>query len=232
MRLRLLALLVLAGTAAVSDASPVDAAFTARVSDAVARAVSRRLGAQAVVRVEDVAVTATPAEGPIQATPAPDARTGRASMFSLTVDTPSGPRRVGSAMATVHVETDVLRATRRLERGEELTEADVVAVRGMAAGVALKPLPVGVEAVGARLTRAVDEGGLLSTDVLSVQWAVRSGQQVRLRAVVDGIEAQGLGVATENGRVGAVIRVVNPDSGRTLVGRVVGIKEVEVQHGS
>jgi flagella basal body P-ring formation protein FlgA len=55
---------------------------------------------------------------------------------------------------------------------------------------------------------------------------------VKVRAVVDGIVAHGLAIATENGRLGAVVRVVNPDSKRTLVGRVVGRGEVEVIHGS
>ena len=135
-------------------------------------------------------------------------------------------------MATVHVETDLLRATRALARGDELTEADVVAVRGHAQGVVLKRLPVAVETLGARMTRAVVEGAVLSADVLSVQWSVRSGRQVRVCARVDGIEARGIGVATENGRIGAIVRVVNPDSKKTLVGRVVGPGEVEVIHGS
>ena len=163
---------------------------------------------------------------------APDGRTGRASLFSLTVNTPAGPRRIGSAMATVVVETEALRATRTLSRGDELAEADMVTSRGEVAGVAFKRLPVAIETVGARMTRPVEEGGVLSNEVVSAQWPVRSGQQVRVRAVVDGIEAQGLGIATEHGRVGAVIRVVNPDSKKTLMGRVVGLGEIEVIHGS
>jgi flagella basal body P-ring formation protein FlgA len=73
---------------------------------------------------------------------------------------------------------------------------------------------------------------VLSIDVLLVQWSVRSGRRVNVRARVGGIEAQGLCVAIENGRMGAVVRVVNPDSKKTLVGRVVGPGEVEVIHGS
>jgi flagella basal body P-ring formation protein FlgA len=61
---------------------------------------------------------------------------------------------------------------------------------------------------------------------------VRSGQQVTLRARVGAIEARGVGVAVENGQSGSLIHVVNPDSRRTLIGRVVGAGEVEVVHGS
>lgn len=224
-------LLVLAHAALVC-AAPLDPLFAGRVGEAIARSVATRMGPNTAVRVESLSITATPAAGPIDVTPAPDARTGRASLYSLTVTTPAGPRRIGSAMATVHVEADVLRATRALSRGEELSEGDVVAGRGPAVGVALKRLPVASEALGARVVRAVDDGAVLSVDVLAVPYSVRSGQQVRLRALVDGILAQGMGVATENGRIGAVIRVVNPESKKALTGRVIGPGQVEVIHGS
>jgi flagella basal body P-ring formation protein FlgA len=226
------ALIVSLALVGSAHAATPDAAFVTRVGDAIARVVGKRMGPGATVRVEQVRVTATPSDETIDVTPAPDARTGRPSLYSLTVTTPSGPRRIGSAMATAVVEADLLRATRALTRGDEVSEADVVATRGEAAGVSLKRLPIASETVGARMTRAVEEGAVLSNDVLSVQWLVRSGQQVRLRALVEGIEAHGLGIATEHGRAGAIVRVVNPESKRTLLGRVVGLGEIEVIHGS
>ena len=232
MRAVVLGLLVSLGLGGSAHAAPPDAAFVARVGEAIARAVAGRMGPGATVRVEQIGVTATPAAEPIEVTPAPDARTGRPSLFSLTVSTPAGMRRIGSALATVLVETDLLRASRALARGDELSEGDVVAARGAVVGVALKRLPVAMEAVGARMSRTVDQDAVLSHDVLSAQWLVRSGQQVRVRAVVDGIEAHGLGIATEHGRAGAIVRVVNPESKKTLVGRVVGLREIEVIHGS
>ena len=232
MRAVVFGLLVSLGLGDSAHAAPPDAAFVARVGEAIARAVAGRMGPGVTVRVEQIGVTATPATEPIEVTPAPDARTGRPSLFSLTITTPAGPRRIGSAMATVLVEADLLRASRALARGDEISEGDAVATRGEVLGVALKRLPVAVEAVGARMSRAVDQGAVLSHDVLSAQWLVRSGQQVRVRAVVDGIEAHGLAVATEHGRIGAVIRVVNPDSKKTLTGRVVGVGQIEVIHGT
>jgi len=231
MRRIALGVLVSIALGSAAHAAPTDPAFAARVGEAIARAVAMRMGPGAAVRVEQLSITATPGSGPLEVTPAPDARTGRPSSYSLTATTSAGPRRLGSAMATVRVKTDLLHAARTLVRGEVLIEGDVVAGRGDADGVVLKRLPIAAEALGARVTRGVDEGALLSTDVLSVPWSVRSGQPVRLRAVVDGIEAHGMAVATENGRIGTVIRVVNPDSRRTLVGRVVGLGEVEVMHG-
>ena len=232
MRSAVLALLACLASGPPADGAPANAAFVARVGEAIASAVGARMGPGAAVRVEQITVTATPSDGPIEVTPAPDARTGRPSMYSLTVYTPAGPRRIGSAMATAHVEAALVRAARAVTRGDELTEADVVAARGTADGVTLKRLPVIVEVVGARVTRPTAAGAVLSTDVLAVQYSVRSGQQVRLRVVAAGIEASGIGVAAESGRIGTVIRVVNPDSKRTLMGRIVGQGVVEVLHGS
>ena len=95
-----------------------------------------------------------------------------------------------------------------------------------------RPLPVQSEVVGARVTRALDAGTVVTSDVLAVLPAVKSGQQVRIRASVDGIVAYGVAVAAEQGRIGEVIKVVNPDSKRTLSGRVTAPGEVEVLHGS
>jgi flagellar basal body P-ring formation protein FlgA len=224
--------LVFAAAATLAAAPSPDEPFLARASAAIAQAVRQRMGPEVDVAVDEIAVTAAPVAGEVEATPAPGARTGRPSHFSLTVTTASGPRRVGSAMATVRVEGAVLRAARALARGDVLSESDVVVARGRADRVALRRLPAAAEIAGARVTRAVPEGEVLAIDVLALQPAVRSGQQVRLRATVGGVVAHGVAVATENGRLGEVVRVVNTDSKRTLTGRVVGAGEVEVRHGS
>lgn len=226
----LFAVLVAAG--GLLEAARRDPLFDDRAADAVARAVEARMGRGAAVEVEAITVTATPVDGALEATPAPDARSGRPSLFSLTVTTPAGPRRVGSAMATVRVEADLLQAAVPLTRGAIVSESDITAVRGVAERVPFRPLPVASEVVGARVTRPLAAGSVVTGDMLSVVPAVKSGQQVRVRVSVDGIVAYGLAVAAEQGRVGEVIKVVNPDSKRTLSGRVTAPGEVEVLHGS
>ena len=221
--------LVLAGAPVRS--APSDDPFVARARTAIVEAVEARIGQPGAV-VERVAVTATPMDGPLSATPAPDARTGRPSLFSLTVETARGARRVGSAVATVAVVADAVRARVPLGRGDSVTAADVELVRGPIGVAPLRRLPQAAEIDGAVAARPVAAGTVLTADLLKVVPSVRSGQQVRVRAVVGGIEAHGLGIASENGRLGAVIRVVNPDSRRTILSRVVGRGEVEVIHGS
>jgi flagellar basal body P-ring formation protein FlgA len=226
-------LIVALGTAAGPlGAARRDPLFEARAAEAVARAVERRMGRGTVVEVESITVTATPADGALEATPAPDARSGRPSLFSLTVTTAAGPRRVGSAMATVRVEADQVHATVPLMRGAVVATSEVTAVRATADLVSFRPLPVESEIVGARVTRALEAGAVFTGEVLAVLPAVKAGQQVRVRAAVDGIVAYGVAVAAEQGRVGEVIKVVNPDSKRTLSGRVTAPGEVEVLHGS
>jgi flagella basal body P-ring formation protein FlgA len=211
--------------------APVDDAFAARAQAAIVEAVEARIGQPGAV-VQSIAVTATPTEGALNATPAPDARTGRPSLFSLTVETAQGPRRVGSAVATVAVVADAVRARVTLGRGDSVTAADVERVRGPIGVSPLKRLPQAAEIDDAVAARPVAAGTVLTADLLRIAPSVRSGQQVRVRAVVGGIEAHGLGIASENGRLGAVIRVVNPDSRRSIRSRVVGRGEVEVIHGS
>jgi flagella basal body P-ring formation protein FlgA len=230
-RAALLLVMTLVGAGRAGAGAPIDPAFEARVREAILAAVEARIGRPGAT-LDALAITATPIEGAIEATPAPDARIERPSLFSLTVATPQGPRRVGSAMATVSVIAEVVRARTTLARGAVVTPADVETWLGPIGRASLKRLPQPAEVEGAQAARAIEPGTVLTSDVLTVPPSVRSGQQVRLRAVVDGIVAHGVAIATENGRLGAVVRVVNPDSKRTIVGRVVGRGEVEVIHGS
>jgi flagella basal body P-ring formation protein FlgA len=59
---------------------------------------------------------------------------------------------------------------------------------------------------------------------------VRAGQEVLGIARVGGIEAEARLVAADNGEVGSVIRVVNPQSRRPLKARVIRAGVVEVIH--
>lgn len=229
---RILTIVTLAAVAfgvALEGASPD---FDAAVRAALVAAVQQRCGVAARVSVTSLTVTATPVSGTLVATPAADARTGRPSLFSLTARTPSGPRRVGSALATMAVEADVLQLRRDVARGEVLRAADFTPVRTTVIGTLLKAFPLHVEAEGARAVRAMSAGMPVVADAIALVPLVRSGQQVRVRVLVDNIEARGVAVAMQNGRAGAVIRIVNPESRRTLVARVIGPGEVEVIHGS
>ena len=139
-RFTLLLAIALVGAGPAGAGPAVDPAFEARVREAIRAAVESRMG-QPGAAIDALSITATPLDGTLDATPAPDARTERPSLFSLTVTTPRGPRRVGSAMATVNVVAHVVRARAPIARGAELTAADVEAWHGPIGRAPLKRLP-------------------------------------------------------------------------------------------
>jgi len=202
------------------------------VRAAIAGAVASRLGPGAEIAIASLQITATSREGVVTARPEPGARLGRASVFSLTVASATGPRRIGSAVAVVTAVATRLEATRSLQSGDVVAPGDVSPVRGTVADGPLKPLPIAEEAVGARVVGTLAPGSVVTAGNIRPVPLVRSGQQVTLKAKVGAIEVRGVGVAVENGQRGSLVHVVNPDSRRTIVGRVVGAGEVEVVHGS
>jgi flagella basal body P-ring formation protein FlgA len=202
------------------------------VRAAISGAVASRLGPGAEIAIASLQITATSQGGVLTARPEPGARLGRASVFSLTVATETGPRRVGSAVAVVTAIATRLEVTRPLQAGDVVTAGDVNQVRGAVAEGPLKPLPIAEEAIGARVVGRLAAGAVVTAGNIRPVPLVRSGQQVTLKARVGAIEARGLGIAVENGQSGSLVHVVNPDSRRTLIGRVVGAGEVEVVHGS
>ena len=77
-------------------------------------------------------------------------------------------------------------------------------------------LPVGYLTDPAQLGRAtlrhsLPAGAVLTADDLLPDFMVRQGEQVTLVAAVDGIEVRAAGLALQNGRQGALIRVQNAD---------------------
>jgi flagella basal body P-ring formation protein FlgA len=202
------------------------------VRAAIVRAAAARLGAGVEVVVESVQVTATSVTGPLVARPEPAARLGRPSVFALTVNTNGTARRVGSAVVVLTAVAPCLIATRDVPAGQVLTSADFAEAHRAIADAPLKPMPLRAEATGAYVKRELKAGDVVTSTNIRFVPLVSSGQQVLLRAIVGGIEARGVGVAVESGQQGSVIRVVNPDSRKTLVGRIVAAGEVEVVHGS
>src|SRR5690606_22563400 len=144
---------------------------------AIRRAVAERLQV-ASVDIADLHVTAVPGEGRLLARPAPDVRTGVPGHFALTALTPRGPRRVGSAQATVQAEAVALRTRRDIPRGRVLTADDVAAEHVRLEGVPLEPLPTRAEVVGATARRAIAAGSVITADVVRLVPLVQSGQPV------------------------------------------------------
>lgn len=234
----LITLAVVAGTGwpASARAETPEAAVDARdrVDAAIRAMVLARFGAQASVAVDLLEVSALPAAGPLEAVADADSRLGRPLRFVLLASDGSrtpARRRVGTARASVHVATTHVRARRTMARGTRVEIGDVETVVGDVSGVLLRRLPDAAEVVGGRLLRDVAAREIVQTSVVVLTPAVRSGDEVTARARVGGAEVTGRVVAAQNGRAGAVIRVLNPESRRELRARVVRKGLVEVTDG-
>lgn len=78
------------------------------------------------------------------------------------------------------------------------------------------------------MRRTLPEGAVVAGRDVAPLPLVASGETVRVRVALAGLEVEASAVASQTGDFGEVIRVVNPDSGRALRARVVGRREVEV----
>ena len=230
-RLALAIPLALCGLAA-RPAAPVDAADEP-VGRAIAVAIRDRMGAGADVAVDRVWLSAALPSGvtELTATPEPGSRLGRPIRFSLSRRILPGDSRgsgAGYAVADLTVHADHTRAARAVSRGAELTVDAVVASREAIRSAWLKRLPLPGEVVGARAARDLAPDEIVEGTMIAAQSLVRSGQLVSVRSVIGLIDVRGRAKASQQGTLGDIIRLVNPDSGRVLRGRVVGNGEVEV----
>jgi flagella basal body P-ring formation protein FlgA len=226
-------LLALMVSATVAAAIPFETETVERVRGAIAVAVRQRMGDSANVTIDVQSIDGSIGTGPLLATPEPGARTGRVIVFSLSGQMDGKTlRRMGSTTARLSVVAPHAVALRALSRGTILAAGDIAEDASPLVDVPLRALALPGVLAGGRLTRDVAAGAVLSSDVIQPVPLVRSGDLVVVRARVGGIEAEGRAIASQNGVAGDVIRLVNPDSRRTLQGRIVGAGEVEVIHES
>jgi flagella basal body P-ring formation protein FlgA len=227
MRIPALCLIVLAAAPLGANQATPDAG----VGAAIVAAVRARMGEGADVRVEGLRIPAGTPRPVVQARPDPGARIGRAVRFNLATTAGRAGTSLawsGSASAAVHVAVEHLHARHPISRGTTITGSDVEIVRHELEGGPLRPWP-GADAIGrSRAIRDLPEGVCISRTSLAVVPLVQAGQDVQAIARIGGVEAAAQLVAAESGDVGSVIRVVNPESRRTLKARVVSAGVVEV----
>jgi flagella basal body P-ring formation protein FlgA len=222
-------LLVLAAALAGPARAEVDEADVRR---AIAAAVARVVGSEGRVTVRDLDVRLRPdAAGSVFAALPGNARAGQPMRVLLKVRHADGrSSRFGEAQCVVDVSLPGVRARRPITRGAELGPGDVEPVRVDASGWILRPLPVDVE--GARAAVDLAAGQVIQRGMIVPAPLVRSGEPVTLAVVAGSLRVETRAVATQPGRLGEQVRVINPDTGRRLSARVVGRGAVEVRHGT
>ena len=167
----------------------------------------------------------------LEARPVPGARLARPTRFTLYRKS-TGPvratERVGYAVAETRVSMEHVRAARPIGRGTVLSEDDLVLTIGDIGGVPLKPLQTHSDLIGARASRALRAGDLVTSGMVSVPKLVRARESVVVSVQVGVVTVFGRATATESGELGEVISLLNEESGRRIKGRVVALGEVEV----
>jgi flagella basal body P-ring formation protein FlgA len=219
---------MLLGLTALLVADPAQAEEDA-VRAAITAAVRARAGAAASVTIDLRVAELTPGVAAVDAAePQPGTRFGRPARFRLV----TGGRTVGYAVGVVHATLPLLRLTHPVVAGAAITAADLEAVVGDPGPLPIEALPTAAEVIGNTSTRALQAHEVVTTRMVRVAPAVRSGEVVATRIVVGGVEAAGTATALQSGQVGDVIRLVNAESRRQLRGRITGKGSVEVQHES
>jgi flagella basal body P-ring formation protein FlgA len=130
--------------------------------------------------------------------------------------------------ADVKVVADYVVAGRPVAGGKVLVAADLKAVRGAVAQVPFRRLPTLVEVIGARALRPLAPSEVIQPSFVAAIPMVRAGQTVTAMARIGSVEASLTFIAVDGGATGDVIRIVNPDTKRTLRARVVSTGLVEV----
>ncbi|WP_111643297.1 flagellar basal body P-ring formation chaperone FlgA [Marinimicrobium alkaliphilum] len=125
---------------------------------------------------------------------------------------------VPSQVALYH---PVVVAAHNLERGAQLTEADVTLEMVNTSTLRQGHLDNLESAVGRELRRPLSRGDALRSGLLDAPMLVQRGDEVVIEARSGGISVTSTGTAMANGRLGQQIRVRNSQSDRIVRGEVV-----------
>jgi len=193
------------------------------LDEAIVAAVLARMGPLAEVEIRSIAPAGAPGQFQ-RVTLDPAARLGTPLAFTL-LNGPSASVRVS---ADVRVTVPHARVARPIERGQILDAMDLTEVTDVVVGLPLKQLPTADELIGARAVRPLNTGEIVQSAFVARRQAVRAGDPVIAVARIEGVEVSARFTAADGGNIGDVIRIVNPDSRRTLRGRVVDVGKVEV----
>ncbi|MHB1871549.1 MAG: flagellar basal body P-ring formation chaperone FlgA [Steroidobacteraceae bacterium] len=112
--------------------------------------------------------------------------------------------------------------------GARLTAADLLPETRLVSGVAAGYVTNLAELGRSSLRHPMPAGAVLHSGDLLADFMVRQGQSVTLVASIGGIQVRASGIALQDGRYGAVIRVQNPTSKRVVQGTVGGSHVVYV----
>lgn len=113
-------------------------------------------------------------------------------------------------------------------QGARIGSGDVAPEMRLVGGLAVGYLTDPAQLAHATLRHSLPAGAVLTSDDLLPDFMVRQGEQVTMVAAIDGIEVRAPGLALQNGRQGALIRVQNASSSKVVQGIVESERIVDV----
>lgn len=201
---------------------------TGLVRQAVERCARTRLGEHVDLDIDVTAVRVTRAAVPLVAVADTGARLGQVSRFTLFAQ---GRRRIrlGEASAVVRARAALVTVRRPITLGSTIAPEDVTVARGTLDGGRFVPPPDPALVIGARASRFLLAGTVLTASDVVPEPVVKAGDEVRATVrLASGGEIRGVAVALQSGAREDVIALRNPESRRTRRGRITGPGEVEV----
>jgi flagella basal body P-ring formation protein FlgA len=202
-------------------------AFAAAVAltprQAIERAIVERMGGSVAVLV-DVLRTDVTSEPGLRAQVDPAARSGHPVRFALSAN---GVQR-GTAVASVEVTTQYVRAARAIQRDETITAEAIEIVTGELDDVAFQRLPAADAVIGLRARRAIAAGEPLTGAIVMVPPVVQTGDRVTATVNAGAAQVSAEAIASGSGQIGDVIRVTAVGTRRAVRARIVGAGAVEV----
>lgn len=219
-------LLALAAPAAVSLPPAVEAAVTTTVR--------ARVGADAEVSITAVERLQLPEGDVIDAVIQPGATIGGPVALVLrglvvrdgaTVIAP-----VGRVVVRLRIVVTHFHASHAVARGSHLAANDLVEARHALPRGPLKAWPSSDVLDHGRVLQDLAADACLSARVVAPSVAVVAGRDVSAVVREGRVEVRAALVAVDSGGVGSEVRVMHPESRRTMRARVVGRAEVEIRH--
>ena len=219
-------LLALAAPAAVSLPPAVDAAVTT--------AVRARVGDDAEVSIAAVERLQVPDGDVIDAVIQPGATIGGPVALVLrglvVRDGATAIAPVGQVVVRLRIVVTHLHASHAVARGSHLTSNDLVEARHALPRGPLKAWPSSDVLDHGRVLQDLPADACLSARVVAPSAAVVAGRDVSAVVREGRVEVRAALVAVDSGAVGSEVRVMHPESRRTMRARVIGRAEVEIRH--
>lgn len=148
--------------------------------------------------------------------------------FLLAVDVAGKEQARTWVKSEIRIFDEVVVSSAPLARHETITAKDVRIERRDISALHGKPMTKIEEVAGMQAARAIEVNEILTQKALHRPSLLRRGSPVTLLYEAGGLRVEAPGLAMEGGKIGEIVQVKNPTSGKLLRGLVVDGRTVRV----